>query len=261
MFISPALTLYVSFKENNLVVKKWVIILLITVFGSQILFTPTGDGTRYIQVVENHYMGMNFTGFIEGMLNIIRLTPDFYQRGDPYVHIISYISGGVFQSTTLFFVIVSFIFGYFYTNSLFNIFYKFKIKKFTFPIILFGAVLIFWEGIEGINTVRTWTGAWVLFYGTINYFEKKQANANHFKRERSKGLDEIYIAETMPYPNLFHIAVYACAEIDDQKIQRLIKERRQQILDTCNILSAKSVFIPYQQRFGDYVAAIQVDFQ
>jgi len=174
MFMSPALTLYVSFKENNLFIKKWVLILLITVFGSIILFTPAGDGVRYVEIVENHYIGMSFAEFSEGLINIFKLTPEFYQRGDPYVHIVSYISGGIFQSEKPFFIIISFIYGYFYISSLLKVFYKFKIQEFTLPIVLLGMVLIFWEGVEGINTVRTWTGAWVLFYSVISYFEKKQ---------------------------------------------------------------------------------------
>ena len=174
MVISPVLGLYFGLKEHNLLLKKWIIIIFVTIYGSTIVFPVGSDGAVYIEVVENYYFNMGFGEFIEGLKHILQLRPDYYQRGDPYVHIVSYISGGIFQSSRIFFIIVSFIYGYFYTSSLLKIFYKFKIKKFTIPIIFMGTVLVFWEGIEGINTVRTWTGAWVLFYASISYFEKKQ---------------------------------------------------------------------------------------
>ena len=94
----------------------------------------------------------------------------------------------------------------------------------------------------------------------LEYLEKKQANANHFKRERSKGLDEIYIAETMPYPNLFHIAVYACAENDEGKINQLIEERKRQILNNHGILPEKT-FIPYVNARNDFVPVLEVSFE
>ena len=172
-FISPALTLYLSFKEKNLQIRKWVIVSFFTVFGSLIQLSPSNDGAKYIEVVEQYYYSMNFGQFLQGLLNIIRLTPDFYQRGDPYVHIVSYISGGILQNSTFFFIIVSFVYGYFYVSSLLKVFYKYSIKNKTFLIVFIGVALVAWEGIEGVNTVRTWTGAWVLFYAVFNYFETK----------------------------------------------------------------------------------------
>jgi hypothetical protein len=36
------------------------------------------------------------------------------------------------------------------------------------------AVFAMWKGIESMNTVRTWTGLWVLVYGCIGYYQTKK---------------------------------------------------------------------------------------
>jgi len=171
LLISPVLGLFFGLKEHNLVLKKWVIILFITLFGSTIVLQSGSDGATYVDIVDNFYLRMSFDEFIQGLNSIINLSPEYYQRGDPYVHILSYLAGGIFQSSQTLFVMVSFIYGYFYTSALLKVFYKFKIRKYTFPIIFFGVVLVFWEGLEAMVTIRTWTGAWVLFYSSMSYFE------------------------------------------------------------------------------------------
>lgn len=174
LLISPALGLYFALREHNLLLKKWIIVIFITIFGSTIVLPLGSDGAAYIEFIDLYYLNMSFSEFLDGLNSLINLSPEYYQKGDPYIHIISYISGGIFQSSRMLFVIVSFIYAYFYTSSLLKVFYKFRIKKNTIPIIFFGVVLVFWEGIEGVNTIRTWTGAWVLFYSSMSYFETKK---------------------------------------------------------------------------------------
>ena len=93
-----------------------------------------------------------------------------------------------------------------------------------------------------------------------DFLAKKHENDRHFKQQREKNVDELYILDTMPHPRLFHVNVYAYALIDEIKIRRLIEEKRQQLIDTTGTLPDVPVCIPYDCRLGDYVAVLEVQF-
>jgi len=93
-----------------------------------------------------------------------------------------------------------------------------------------------------------------------DYLRKRAANDLHFTTERVRKIDELRIADTMPYPNINHIDVYACAENDEGKINELIEERKRQILNNHGILPEKT-FIPYVNSRNDFFPVLEVSFK
>jgi hypothetical protein len=87
---------------------------------------------------------------------------------------LSYLTGAVLGLPQFFFVFVSFIYAYFFSKSLFRLLRFTSGLKYSWLFYGFVLVFILWKNIEGINTVRTWTGLWVLFYGALSYFETKK---------------------------------------------------------------------------------------
>ena len=176
MFVSPVLTLYAAFQSTNRTYKRYVLILFITVFGSVFSFTGEGadeiaDGVRHLENVETHYSNISFVQFMDEMRDIIFLQENPNIKEDPYIHILSYVTGGILQLPGLFFVFVSFVYGYFFAGSMFRLFAIFP--KINYSKLFFGFAIIFisLKNLEGINTVRTWTGLWVLFYACISYYQ------------------------------------------------------------------------------------------
>ena len=94
----------------------------------------------------------------------------------------------------------------------------------------------------------------------LEYIAKKQENTNHVNNRRSKLVDETYIHATLPNPNLLHTHVYASAEIGTKKINRLIETRRKEILKDTDVIPQKSVYIPYESRFNDYIPVLEVNY-
>lgn len=174
-FISPILSLLSGLlARTSRSTKQWLLITFITLYGTVITISEASDGTRHWETVYEHYVDLSFGQFAEEtyLLATLQVVDDINE--DLYIHFLSYFTGGILGMPQLFFVFVSFIYAYFYSKSLFKVL-TFSNKDslgFLFYGFVFGFIL--WKSIEGINTVRTWTGAWVLFYSCISYHQTKK---------------------------------------------------------------------------------------
>jgi hypothetical protein len=100
---------------------------------------------------------------------------DFSPIRDPYKHIISYLTGGLLGAPWLFFTVVAFVYGYFFTGSLLLIFRHFNWSRVNYVIAAFAVMLLLVKNVEGVNTVRTWTGLWILVYACLRYYDTKNS--------------------------------------------------------------------------------------
>lgn len=174
MLVSPVIGLWYGIKNSNDNIKKWVLIIFITFYGSVINIGAGSDGLVHLTNVYVLYTDVDFFSFLRGSINILFLSSNEFGKDDLYIHFVSFLCGSVLGIPRLFFVIISFVYAYFYINSLFRII---KIRpELHYSKIFFAFLTLFvlWKGIEGINTVRTWTGLWVLFYGFLRYYESKK---------------------------------------------------------------------------------------
>ena len=144
-----------------------------------IRYDPTGqgaDGVRHLLLVYEHYVGMTFATFLSDLWHVL----SFQVASDPgirdvYKHVVSYFVGGVLGQPQLFFTVVAFIYGYFFTGSLLEIFRHVKWRHVNYIVLGLAAMLFLVKNIEGVNTVRTWTGLWVLVYACLRYYDTKKA--------------------------------------------------------------------------------------
>lgn len=174
MLVSPVIGLWYGIKNSNTNIKKWVLIIFITFYGSVINIGAGSDGLVHLTNVYIYYTNVDFVSFFKGFIDILLLKSNEFGKEDLYIHFVSFFCGSVLGMPRLFFVIISFIYAYFYISSLFRII---KIKPefhYSKLFLAFLTLFVLWKGIEGINTVRTWTGLWVLFYGVLRYYESKK---------------------------------------------------------------------------------------
>ncbi len=174
MLISPILGLYFGMKSSSRKVKKALLIIFITIYGT-VIFLPQGvDGIVHENNVYGHYVEMSFEKFIYELTGILIFERRGAAQEDVYIHVLSYFVGGVLGMPQLFFTFVSFIYAYFFVGSIFRIIDLNPSFKYKYVFYGFLIVFVLWKGIEGINTVRTWTGLWVLFYACISYYQTKK---------------------------------------------------------------------------------------
>lgn len=176
MLISPALGLFYGLRKTSINFKKWIITIFVTIHGSIMLFAPGADGERHLGNVYRHYLNLDFSEFYGETIDILLFHPQTDTNDDIYIHFVSFISGTVLSSPGLLFIIVSFVYGYLYASGLLKVlsFPTIKKSKAATLFLAFGFLFIMYRSVESINTVRTWTGAWMLFNGAFGYFHSRK---------------------------------------------------------------------------------------
>ena len=180
--IAPWLLLVAAWKTKSRRQKHWLLTLFVTIYGSTITiaYDPYGagpDGVRHLLSVYTHYTDLGFGQFLDELWSIILLRSDATASGgsvDVYKHVLAYLTGSVLATPQLFFPIAAFVYGYFFTGSLLEIFRHFKTSRWTYLFIAFAFLFFLIKNIEGVNTVRTWTGLWILVYACLKYYSTKK---------------------------------------------------------------------------------------
>lgn len=174
MFVSPFFSLFYGLRSHSRKLKQWLLILFITVYGSIIIIPEGADGTRHLENVYVHYVSLSFEQFSYELYRILTFQLNYVTQEDAYIHILSYFTGAILGLPELFFVFVAFIYAYFFSKSMLGLFKYVPRRQLSWLFYGFALVFILLKNIEGVNTVRTWTGLWVLFYGALRYFETKE---------------------------------------------------------------------------------------
>jgi len=134
-------------------------------------FLEGTDASAHQENVYYHYVGLSFESFANELWHIITLNPLPDTDDDVYIHVISYLTGSLLYAPWLFFTIVGFVFGYFYISALSKILVWDRRKRLPLVAIAFIFLFIIYRGVDNLQTVRTWTGMWVLFDGILGYFQ------------------------------------------------------------------------------------------
>ena len=178
--VAPILLLVAAWKTSSQRYRHWLLTAFVTMYGAtiSIRYDPTGqgaDGVRHLLLVYEHYVGMTFATFLSDLWYVATLQ-DASDPGirDVYKHLVSYFVGGVLGQPQLFFTVVAFVYGYFFTGSLLEIFRHVRWSRFNYVLLGLAALLFLIKNIEGVNTVRTWTGLWVLVYACLRYYDTRK---------------------------------------------------------------------------------------
>ena len=171
--IFPVLLLYEALRSANYKYKHWVLTLFITIYGSTIQLYENKDGYRHQEMVYTHYQNLSFTDFSKELANIATFKVNKSRAQDVYKHVLSYFLA-VLGLPGLFFTVVAFVYGYFFSGAMLMVFTNFGRSHHSYIFLAFSLLFIFTMNVEGINTVRTWTGMWVLVYACLKYYRSKK---------------------------------------------------------------------------------------
>ena len=174
MLISPILALVQGLRSKDQRYQRWVLTLFATIYASTFSLKGIGDGTRHWQRVYDYYTDLSFSQFWSDLIGIILFRTNAFVNDDVYIHLLSYFVGGVLGAPGLFFVFVGFVYGYFFAGSMVKIFRCFPSFFQHFPYFIIAVYFIAILNLQSMNTVRTWTGFWVMFYGVLQYHETRR---------------------------------------------------------------------------------------
>lgn len=170
--VLPPLLLAELWGERSEKYKQWVITAFFVVFGATMVI-GFGDAYRHLLRVEHLYAQMSFAAFVDDLWRMLSFRLTESDAREPYIHVLSYFFGGVIGLPQFFFPFVAGVYGYFFGGSILHVLRHFKLSKTNY--VLLGLVIIFvlMQSLEGVQTVRTWTGAWVLVYACLKYHESR----------------------------------------------------------------------------------------
>ena len=175
-FISPVLGLIYGLKSKSLAYLRWSIFGFVVIYGSLFNSSFLGDGAVHWDNVYNHYQYLDFSVFWSELLDIMSFDHSREVNDDPFIHILSYFVGTILNAPGLFFVFVGAVYGYFYSGVMVKIIgyinWKSNYNKFYF--IFFLTMLILWIFPLKMQTVRSWTGMWVLLYAILSFHETRK---------------------------------------------------------------------------------------
>ncbi|TVL99732.1 MAG: hypothetical protein CV087_16920 [Candidatus Brocadia sp. WS118] len=170
-FFIPGITFWAFLKRKQ---RSWFILFfLIIIYGSTLYINKSNDSYAHLQHMDFSYRNMPFELFWEDLVSIFQLQGSSSGYKEPFIHILSYLLGSVFHLTGLYFVIVSAVYGYFFSKSVFLVLHHTNLFKKIWIFWGFTLVFLLIRNIEGLQAVRMWTGMWILFYATFRYVETK----------------------------------------------------------------------------------------
>ena len=180
--ITPVLGLIYGVKSKSLKTIRWSIFAFTVIYGSLFYSLFDGkdeetanDGVRHLAEAQRHYQDLNFSIWWDELIAILSLEPINGTQSDVFIHVISYVAVGIFNAPFLFFTFVAIVYGYFFSGAFVKILSYINWnsgynKRFFY---FFLVLLIMWRLPHNMQTVRTWTGMWVLIYALLSYHETK----------------------------------------------------------------------------------------
>lgn len=171
--VSPFLGLMNLFKIKDEKTLTFFGTLFFGLLGSVFVYVEGTDGHSHLMNAKEFYTDMSLGEFFIKAYEVLTFSSTKGST-DLYLHVISFLSTSVLQSPSLIHVFAGLVLGYFFTKSVLLVMKdNLQTKK---GYILLGFIVLFLliKSIGALNSIRMWTGMWVLFYGTYSYAIKKE---------------------------------------------------------------------------------------
>jgi hypothetical protein len=141
-------------------------------YGLLLTYSEEADAGAYARLVESYYY-LGWDTFADRLIGILTLSPEDGSPSDLYIHILCGIAGSIFTSTSLLFALVGTVYGYFYGSALLKVidFSNSKLKKISFLTFMLVLLFVIHRSFENMQTIRSWTGMWILFNGVFGYYK------------------------------------------------------------------------------------------
>lgn len=172
-FVSPFLGLLNIFKLRNEKEIVFFVMLFFGLAGSVAVFEKGSDGFTHRFNAEKDYLDMTLPQFVEKSYQILSFN-SVEGSTDIYIHSISFLSASILQAPDLTHVFSALVLGFFFSKSVLLVLKdNLNAKK---GAILLGCIALFLliRSLGALNSIRMWTGMWVLFYGTYSWALTKE---------------------------------------------------------------------------------------
>jgi len=174
--MSPVLGLVYGIKTKSKKIIRWSLFAFTAIYGTLFHRSFNGDGAVHWQKVYDNYEYLSFEVWWDRLIAILSFAPTPYTNDDVYIHVISYLTGSVFNAPGLFFTVVGLVYAYFYSGAVVKLlsYVNWGSKYKSFYFFFFLILMLLSVSPADMQVVRTWTGAWILIYAILYYYETKK---------------------------------------------------------------------------------------
>ncbi|WP_158860027.1 EpsG family protein [Lunatibacter salilacus] len=176
--LSPVLGLITLLRSGNSRLLLPVGTFLMTILGSIYVYSPESDGESHRRTVESAYLDMGVAEFLTSFFQLFVLNNENAPIGisDPYLHLLGFLSGGIYGIPELLHVFAAFVYGLVYFSILKILFERITLPNGISLIVVLFSIFFIYRGITGFNAIRWWTALWLMLYGFLAYwhYEKRK---------------------------------------------------------------------------------------
>lgn len=173
MLISPIIGLIYGLFNLDFKGKRLILTLFGIFYGILLNYSDANDAGAYARLVKSYYT-LDLSNFINRFYGIITFAPLPDSPNDLYIHFLCGIAGSLFGSVGLLFAIVGGVYGYLYGNAMLKIIKLPQSKKIGVLAVFLVTLFVIHRSFENMQTIRSWTGMWVLFNGVLGYYQSKK---------------------------------------------------------------------------------------
>ncbi|MEZ7506109.1 hypothetical protein [Flavobacterium sp. Arc2] len=170
---SPILGLFKLLKLKNEKDITFFGTLFFGLVGSAFVYIKGTDGHSHLMNAKEYYLDMSLVEFFNKSYEILTFNSTEGST-DIYLHCISFISTSLLQTPELIHVFAGLVLGYFFTKSVLLILKNNLDFKKSYILVGFVILLLLIRSIGALNSIRMWTGMWVMFYGTYSWTTTKK---------------------------------------------------------------------------------------
>jgi hypothetical protein len=171
--LSPFLGLMTLLKSKSEKFLTFFGIFFFGLLGSVFVYVEGTDGHSHLENAKTLYLDMSLGEFLVKTFEILTFSSTEGST-DLYLHVISFVSSSVLSIPELIHVFSGFVLGYFFTKSVLLILKNNLKTKKSYILIGFIVLLLLIQSIGALNSIRMWTGMWVLFYGIYSWSLTKE---------------------------------------------------------------------------------------
>jgi hypothetical protein len=176
--ISPVLSVIAAmanFKNKN---ARVTLILFVAAFGFTIIMRPGSDGSRQAMNFAEYWQLMSFDQFQYLISEIITLNGGKHlgsHADELYLPILSYTLAQFTANPSWLFFTAGLVYGYFFIRGI-SLVYSDMHRNWNIVLLILFIFFITWKNLEGLNSIRNWTGAWCFFNGAYLYLKTRNIN-------------------------------------------------------------------------------------
>jgi hypothetical protein len=176
--ISPVLAVIAAmanFRNRN---ARVTLILFVAAFGYTLIIRPGSDGSRQAMNFAEYWQLMSFDQFQYLLGDIIMLKGGKHlgsHADELYLPVLSYTLAQFTANPAWLFFAAGLVYGYFFIRGI-SLVYSDMHRNWNIVLLILFLFFISWKNLEGLNSIRNWTGAWCFFNGAYLYLKTRNIN-------------------------------------------------------------------------------------